>query len=299
MTEVVSIAALLHDIGHVPFGHTLEDEFTGIYERHDKLAGPRLYEMLFNEQSELKKIFSSEINPRWIDGIQNEELCQLIYVILSWKEEVEPVRSFCHLIKDALRPLKRKKDQPNDEKTEKTIKRLEDLQQWYEYFRRMKMFHPFMSDIIANTICADLLDYLPRDRLNLGMEYREHSRLQRYLTIRPGTLYAPEEGLRVSIMVTRPGRGGQRRDVATAVLDIMRERYEMAERVYYHHKKAAISTMLAKMVELCSNDAKPAEDENIYPARGRRPRFILPNPILIWYTLQTRHSLIILVKLRG
>ena len=27
LTEVVSIAALLHDITHVPFGHTLEDEF--------------------------------------------------------------------------------------------------------------------------------------------------------------------------------------------------------------------------------------------------------------------------------
>jgi HD superfamily phosphohydrolase len=40
LTEIVSAAALLHDLGHVPFGHTLEDEFAGIYPRHDSLAAP-------------------------------------------------------------------------------------------------------------------------------------------------------------------------------------------------------------------------------------------------------------------
>src|SRR5947207_8567563 len=97
------------------------------------------------------------------------------------------------------------------------------------------------------------------------MEARHHSRLQRYCTIREGSLYA-DEGLRMSIMVTRGAHGGQRRDVATAVLDIMRERYEMAERVYYHHKKAAASAMLAKLVELAGPERKPRDDENIYPA---------------------------------
>jgi HD superfamily phosphohydrolase len=46
----------------------------------------------------------------------------------------------------------------------------------------------------------------------------------------------------------------------------MRERYEMAERVYYHHKKAAASAMLAKLVELAGPERKPRDDENIYPA---------------------------------
>jgi hypothetical protein len=126
------------------------------------------------------------------------------------------------------------------------------------------MFEPFMTDIIGNTICADLLDYLPRDRMNLGMEYRTHDRLHRYLTIREGQLYK-NEGRRISIMVTRRNRGGQRRDVATAVLDIMRERYEMSERVFYHHKKAAASAMLAKLAELASG-ARASDDSPIYPA---------------------------------
>jgi hypothetical protein len=54
------IAALLHDVGHVPFGHTLEDEFAGILKRHDRLAGPRLYMMLFDPQSEFAHIFEQQ-----------------------------------------------------------------------------------------------------------------------------------------------------------------------------------------------------------------------------------------------
>lgn len=256
VSEVISIAALLHDLGHVPFGHTLEDEFTGIYQRHDRLAAPRFYEMLFNEQSDLARVFTSK-EGNWIAHISNEQLRQLVYVILSWKEKIDPQQSFQELLAGELNAKKEKAD-PKDAKA---IDRLENLNKWYTECARKKLFQPFMSDIIGNTICADLLDYLPRDRTNLGMEVRLHSRLTRYQTIRPSL----RGEARLSIMVTRPGHGGQRRDVATAVLDIMRERYEMAERVYYHHKKCAAGAMLAKLAEL-SPDSKPLDDEEIYPA---------------------------------
>ncbi|HSE26401.1 MAG TPA: HD domain-containing protein, partial [Pyrinomonadaceae bacterium] len=82
MSEVVSTAALLHDVGHVPFGHTLEDEFAGLYERHDSLAGPRFYEMLFNAESDLAAVFS-DANPRWLPEIPNNTFRRLVYVILS------------------------------------------------------------------------------------------------------------------------------------------------------------------------------------------------------------------------
>ena len=49
----------------------------------------------------------------------------------------------------------------------------------------------------------------------------------------------------MSVMVTRRQHGGQRRDVATAVLDIIGERHEMLERVFYQHKKTAAGAMLA------------------------------------------------------
>jgi HD superfamily phosphohydrolase len=255
LTEIVSAAALLHDLGHVPFGHTLEDEFTGIYPRHDGLAGPRLYEMLFSESSGLARVFADTVAP-WLQKLSNIEIRQLIYVILSWKDDIDTASGF----KTVVQRAKAKAAGDQDKK-----RRLDTLEDWYTNLKNNDLFHPFMSDVVGNTICADLLDYLPRDRQHLGMEPRLHTRLQRYLTIREGTLY-PDEGYRVSIMVTRKGRGGQRRDVATAVLDIMRERYEMAERVYYHHKKASASAMLVKLVELVGPVKKPRDDAKVYPA---------------------------------
>lgn len=252
LTEVVSAAALIHDIGHVAFGHTLEDEYTGIYPKHDGLGGARVYEMLFSDKSSLAAVFS-EAEP-WVDKIPNEKLRRIIYVILSWKESIAPPFGFQELLAEKIGDLKQGHEK----------QRLEWLRVWHEEFSRDDLFKPFMSDVVGNTICADLLDYLPRDRQHLGMEPRIHARLQRYLTVRPGTLY-PEEGQRLSIMVTRKQHGGQRRDVATAVLDIMRERYEMSERVYYHHKKAAAAAMLAKLVAI-AGALKPRDTGSIYPA---------------------------------
>lgn len=279
LTEVVSIAALLHDIGHVPFGHTLEDEFAGIFPRHDRLAGPRLHAMLFDPSSELAAVINEPQEP-WIGKIPNKRLGQLIYVILNWKERIDAREGFDALLKKEIEQIKKQptsEAESNEQERRSQLQRLEDLQKWHTQLLKDKLFHPFMSDIIGNTICSDLLDYLPRDRTYLGMEARYHGRLQRYFTICKGTLY-PQEGWRMSIMVTRGAHGGQRRDVATAVLNIMRERYEMAEQVYYHHKKAAASAMLAKLVELTPKERRPRDDDKIYPAPWGLSGYTLAEP---------------------
>jgi HD superfamily phosphohydrolase len=258
MTEVVSAAALLHDIGHVPFGHTLEDEYSGLCQKHDSLASSRLHAMLFDENhSELASVFSTSRDP-WLGGLSNEELRRLIFVILSFKERITDdgvFKEFSDLIRSAIA----------ESNSPSTRHRLEELQAWQKRFTSEQLFHPFMSDIIANTICADIFDYLARDQRNLGVETRSHQRILRYFLIRPGSLADKKEGLRLSLLVCRPGKGGQRRDVATSILEVMRERYSMAERVFYHHKKAAASAMLVKLWEI-SEGCKPRDDDEIYPA---------------------------------
>lgn len=222
--------------------------------------------MLFNDESDLAKVFST--GEKWLPGLTNEQVRELIYLMLSWKEEVDPPKDFPEILQSQ-----------KEKSSGAELARIEKLQEWYFNYAlgEKPMFQPFMSDIIGNTICSDLLDYLPRDRVNLGMEARRHDRLQRYFTIRRGGLHH-NEGYRMSIMVTRTGHGGQRRDVASSVLGIMRERFEMAEAVYYHHKKAAASAMLAKLAEISdmvdldsekldgSQRTKPRDDDAVYPA---------------------------------
>ena len=146
--------------------------------------------MLFGSASELAEVFSDS-RPRWLADLSNCELRELIYLLLNWKDDIDRLCGF-----DAV--LQQKIESGKDAATKK---RLQELRDFYAKFTGsgVRMFHPFMSDVVGNTICADLLDYLPRDRQHLGMEPRLHSRLQRYLTIRPGTLYR-DEGLRVSII---------------------------------------------------------------------------------------------------
>jgi hypothetical protein len=210
--------------------------------------------MLFDPHSELAQVFGENRRPPWMHSLSNEELRRLIFVILSFKEHIEEdsYRSFSELIDDEI-----------ERSSGKALTRLRDLKAWHEAFSREKLYHPFMSDIVGNTICADLLDYLPRDQANLGLEPKSQNRIQRYFFIGKGTDKSGG-GLRLRIMVCRADKGGQRRDVATTVLDVMRERYEMAERVFYHHKKAAASAMLAELLEMAKNP--PRDDEHIYPA---------------------------------
>ena len=143
----------------------------------------------------------------------------------------------------------------------------------------LPFYHPFMSDIVGNTICADLLDYLVRDGKRLKLDTRDNPRIQRYLVVRPASSFAipsddtlsakPE--LRLTITAVSAS-GLRRRDTVSDLLDLMRERYRFAEVVYYHAKKAAFSTMLAKAVELLRTKEPESlrDGEGIYPAPWAR-----------------------------
>src|SRR6266513_5145450 len=58
LTELISAAGLLHDLGHVPVGHTLEDEFS-VLAKHDSLGGPRLFEMLYGPRTPVPSLGES------------------------------------------------------------------------------------------------------------------------------------------------------------------------------------------------------------------------------------------------
>jgi HD superfamily phosphohydrolase len=173
--RLIGIYALVHDITHIPFGHTIEDE-RRVFARHDQNTA-RIDHFL--GRTELSKVLER----------------------LGVKRQVE------HLMK---------------------LKRLSPGGPSYHY------------DIVSSTICADLLDYLERDSYFTGLSQQYDERLFKYFIIDNGAL---------AINLVRNGLF--RMDGLSETLNVLRMRYVLSERCYYHPAKNAASAMLSKALELC------------------------------------------------
>ncbi len=166
--SVIRAAALLHDITHIPFGHTLEDE-RRVLPRHDQDADRFAH---FLEHSSIADILSKH-------GVREE-----VVGILSGTAG-------------------------------------------------------FASDIVSGAISADLLDYLRRDTYFCG--------LSTYYDERIFQSFDQEDG-RLIVRLEKHGR--LRRDALSELVNLLRIRYTLSERVYFHHTKLASGAMISKAVEL-------------------------------------------------
>ncbi len=171
LETAIGCAALLHDVTHVPFGHTLEDE-RRLFPRHDK--GTRSASML--------------------GGALGDQLSQVG-------------------IKATIAALLGAQSTPA-------------VPRWAQ-------------QIVASTIDADLLDYLRRDAYFAGLNQDYDDRVFRYFTVDEGQL---------AINMTKHGM--ERPDARSETVALLRLRYFLTERVYYHHSKVAAGAMVSKAVEL-------------------------------------------------
>ena len=171
LADAIGCAALLHDVTHVPFGHTLEDE-RRLFSRHDK--GTRL--------------------ARLLAGAFGEQLDRLG-------------------IKDVVAALLGARAEPA-------------VPRWAQ-------------QIVSSTIDADLLDYLRRDAYFAGLNQDYDDRIFRYFVIADDQL---------AINMTKHGM--ERPDARSETVALLRLRYFLTERVYYHHTKVAAGAMISKAVEL-------------------------------------------------
>lgn len=178
------LGALLHDIGHVPFGHTLEDDLR-LLVPHDE--NEERFTYYWNEILKTAKI---ELD---------EELVKYLKVlVLSGTGSA-----------DAL---------PRDLR--------------------------FVKDLIGNTICADLLDYLPRDHYFSGLPAQLGKRFLDGAYVRK-----TDERFHWSRFTVRLFRNNRHRvDVVTELYKYLQYRYELNERLLYHHAKVAADVMLGKLV---------------------------------------------------
>lgn len=183
--QLARLYALLHDIGHIPFGHELEDGFR-IFPRHDR--DPARLDRFVGRERPIGRMILQHLG---------SELYDRFVAIM------------------------------NAEGGDRTLLG-EDL---------------FIYDLVSNTVCADLLDYLRRDSMFCGMTLDLDYRFLRYL-------YLHRDGRvrRAAVRVWKEEKPAPRRDVLSELIRLLDNRYLLGERVYFHHAKLVAGAMIAAAV---------------------------------------------------
>ncbi|MBQ0798516.1 MAG: hypothetical protein KBT63_04470 [Porticoccaceae bacterium] len=188
-TILARLGGLLHDLCHVPFGHSVEDDLDILVE-HD----------------------------------ENEDRFNFL-----WNQIDEPIRNKINPgLFNALKPLIISKGESSGDQPLCDTK------------------YAFVADIVGNTICADLLDYLKRDHFYTGLPAQLGQRFIDGFYVTPSTnkSYPAKMVMRVS------KDGHERSDIISELFKYLRYRYELSERVLVHHTKISADAMIGKILEM-------------------------------------------------
>jgi len=224
---LIRLCALLHDVAHIPFGHTLEDE--------GNLAPPE-----------------------WEDDQRASGLLG-----------DDPASSVVPALRSFLRAAG-----VSDEATETLVN---DLGSYLLHKGdAFELEHPYVVDLISNTLCADLLDYVDRDSYFCGLRERSGDRvvkhvgvlrLRRAPTARDGHMEylvstESEEGKGRVVLLTyrfehdhvddQQFKIVQKPEILSEAIDLLRRRFALAQKVYFHRTKLAASAMLIEAVSSSS-----------------------------------------------
>ncbi|HHT9124059.1 MAG TPA: hypothetical protein ACFYEF_14415 [Candidatus Wunengus sp. YC63] len=245
----IRLGALLHDIGHIAFGHTIEDELC-LVNKHDSDA-------------RLNLIFKDD-DKKWVDAdgktlgvLIDEEFRQYVpNKLLS----VCNASTIVHLLIN--KP-------PEKDKTEK------DKSEWLEIIRKtlqesFSLRLEICRDMIGNTICADILDYIHRDWYHIGKPKTFDERILQYMEVTgdkkdaKGNPIANSEDKFVISLGKRPKI---RTDAISAILELLEWRYHIAESVLFHRTKLAASAMLDRALYELWKDGQSNEkfEKHILP----------------------------------
>lgn len=221
--RVARLAALLHDLPHVPFGHTLEDEF-GLLDRHDE------------NQSRLRALLGSGRIDEVLEQQISADEKKLLQDVLGFNLE------------------------PGDgDKDAVLAERLGE--------------YAYVADIVANTVCADALDYIVRDLSACGLPVALGDRFLDFFDISPGDAPITANQNRMALRLDK--RGMPRPDVESEIIKLLTYRYELAERVFFHHAKNAASVMIGEAVRLLELHRR---DENFHYLSDETLLAVLAHP---------------------
>lgn len=210
---LIRLGALLHDIGHLPAGHTMEDEL-GLLPPHD---GSERINMILDREEWHGRTYRS------LRSLVDENYGPEAERVALLGAEAETLAA-----------------------SEVLIRLISSDHKDSEAAHQANIRVGVCRDLIGNTICADLIDYLHRDWLHVGKPRQFDPRLLEYLEIltRERTGQEREDRLVINLRGTpRP-----RPDAVTAIIDLLESRYQLSETALFHRVKLAAAGMLERIV---------------------------------------------------
>lgn len=262
------LMALLHDVTHGAFGHTLEDEVNVFDEKHDD---PKRQTRFFNGLiAQLLYLWISERRIHTFHGSTLEDLASLnlsdsMAREIRWAQELaarlsptertllanhlRDVELACRLLLKIEFAHGHDQDEPATEEllVSKVIEILDSGGTSKEFLLHRDLF---LIDLVGNTICADLLDYAQRDADHAGLRVQFDTRFLRYLcVVSVDKELSPTKfpAIRTAIQVFT---NKMRHDVLSEISGILKARYLINERVLYHPTKCAAGAVLGTAVQL-------------------------------------------------
>ena len=98
---------------------------------------------------------------------------------------------------------------------------------------------PFWSEVLSDTICSDIIDYLLRDAYFTGLSLSVDQRLVSYFKVDRETGH---------LFIDVAKRDLLREDIVSELVRLLEARYYFSERVYYHHAKVAAGALISRAV---------------------------------------------------
>jgi HD superfamily phosphohydrolase len=265
---VVRLVALLHDLTHAAFGHTLEDEVCLFEEKHDsRQRQQRFFDALV---AQLVYIWTTELGIRDADPQIFDDLGSLVVdsrIVATWSDEIgeqlessgenEGLATFLRQMELAmvlLTYIEFMHKRGQSAVPAAPVLLVSDLARRISKKVQPLDFHlhrdAYLIDMVGNTICADLLDYARRDAANAGLKVQFDERLIRYLSVVSVEDELSPTGRHCIRLAIQFFTDKMRHDVLSEMSAVLKARYLISERVLFHPTKCAAGAMLGTAVQL-------------------------------------------------
>lgn len=281
--SVVRLIGILHDIGHIPFGHTLEDELNIFSVKHDDpgrqvqffniLLTEFIYALCIRYNPNTQEKLLDIVNKNDLTSNEYKLLINDFITVMSVIENryepsvLKEIKNFLIDLQTSMIALFYLEGLHKDEKISKTVKENEEnidnlfinklLKECNVERENCKKefdlyLDAFMLDIIGNTICADLLDYAKRDSKFAGLQHDYDDRIFKYFTL---VSYSIQENDKKAIrLCLQLFTNKIRYDGVSEIVTIFRTRYLLSERVLFHPTKCGVGAMLGASVYMMGID---------------------------------------------